>query len=123
VLGNPEEKTKANAFGLYDMHGNVNEWCLDFMQGSDDRRIHTGGSYNDDISFCAIGEDDKKDRLGNHESKFRGYQTGFRPVKRLEYTNIIKYCHLFASILVAILLIPKISMIINIFIATIKRRP
>lgn len=72
-LDNSGEKTrpvgqkKPNAWGLYDMHGNVWEWCQDrydsgyYREGGKDdptgpqnggRRVLRGGSWYDDASFC-----------------------------------------------------------------------
>jgi formylglycine-generating enzyme required for sulfatase activity len=78
----------ANQFGLYDMHGNVREWCLDVWHdnykgapvngtawltgGKKMERVIRGGSWVNDASYCRSAF-----RTGN-AIDYKNYSIGFR---------------------------------------------
>jgi len=78
-----------NAWGLYDMHGNVWEWCLDWfadaMEGGDDPdgavsgslRVRRGGSWYSTASACRSAYRDYVD------PSLRSINFGFRLVRTL----------------------------------------
>ncbi|MBM4071788.1 MAG: hypothetical protein FJ271_23110, partial [Planctomycetes bacterium] len=79
----------ANAFGLYDMHGNIAEWCKDWHAAYDTKevvdpqgpatgsaRVHRGGFWADTGASCRSAARAKKPA---HE---RNNTTGFRVVFR-----------------------------------------
>ena len=83
---------KPNAWGLYDMHGNIWEWCLDrfaedytntptdgsaYGVANDKGRVLRGGSFNADAQKCSCSS---RINLG---SGGKNYFVGFRVVIEL----------------------------------------
>jgi sulfatase modifying factor 1 len=84
---------KPNAFGLYDMHGNVFEWCHDYFEEdyykqspakdptgptSGSSRVLRGGSWLSLTRFT------RSAFRGRNVADFRGYGDGFRLIRELD---------------------------------------
>jgi sulfatase modifying factor 1 len=87
------ELKNPNAFGLYDMHGNVYEWCHDYFgedyykQSSEkdptgptsgSSRVLRGGSWHHGTRSTRSAFRDRNDAV------FRSYRRGFRLVRELD---------------------------------------
>jgi uncharacterized protein (TIGR02996 family) len=81
-----------NAWGLYDMHGNIQEWCADIYradyqnlpadnplseQVNDHRRVLRGGSWGESASRCRCARRDKYTAVYHHNSS--GFRVVFLP--------------------------------------------
>lgn len=65
----PVAQKKSNGYGLYDMSGNVWEWCWDSF--GDDDRYYCGGGYFDDYDDCEVDSRDSDYAEFKDDSGFR----------------------------------------------------
>ena len=70
-----------NELGIYDMSGNVAEWCLDLCYTNKRLRVLRGGSWRSIELYCRVSHN----YSGN--PKMRNAYSGFRIVLPVEYTG------------------------------------
>lgn len=75
----PVAQKKANDYGLYDMSGNVCEWCWDVGPYDGDYRYVCGGSWYNDASYNEVGSRDC-----GHAYECSYYNLGFRLVRTIK---------------------------------------
>ena len=68
-------RKRPNPWGLYDVHGNVWEWCLDEYKRNGSARVIRGGSWDDRAEYCRSGE-----RHGN-VPEYENNDVGFRIIR------------------------------------------
>ena len=69
----PVGQKKPNAFGLYDMLGNVWEWCEDLYETGHSKHVFRGGNWRDGSRDCTAGFRGY-DRPGDCLSGFLGFR-------------------------------------------------
>ena len=77
----PVGRKRPNAWGLYDMHGNVWEWCTDWFDGAKKQRVLRGGAWDSPAEKCAASFRFKEFPVFG-DACFGADSYGFRRVRR-----------------------------------------
>ena len=68
-----------NKLGLYDMHGNVWQWCADFLEPRASLRVYRGGSWFNGAGFCRAASRDRSAPV--RRLNFLGFRLARGPVE------------------------------------------
>lgn len=71
----PVARKKSNGYGLYDMSGNVWEWCWDSYPNDSGYRCNCGGSWVNSANRCEV------DNESWNDANITDYNLGFRIVR------------------------------------------
>jgi formylglycine-generating enzyme required for sulfatase activity len=77
----PVGSFEANGYGLYDMAGNVHEWCQDWYDSQQKYRVLRGGSWGNDTYGLQVADRNPYNPNG------KGNGVGFRCVSGLDFTT------------------------------------
>jgi formylglycine-generating enzyme required for sulfatase activity len=104
----PVGQKKPNAWGLYDMYGNVSQWCEDVYSptyykespttdpagpagsGKDVKRVMRGGNWSAKPESCRASYR-RGERTGNTDACFATDYCGFRCVRRANGEELAKF--------------------------------